>query len=79
MICSIFKDKYWSNKCNVVMFKATHPPIIHHHITLFTKILMALKLRSILCCIYTVKMIFPDHSDNRKVVDNAENYLNMQF
>ena len=23
--------------CNVVMFKATHPPIIHHHINLFIK------------------------------------------
>ena len=27
----------------------------------------------------SVKMIFPDHSVNRKVVDNVENYLNMQF
>ena len=26
-----------------------------------------------------VKMIFPDHSVNRKVVDNVENYLNMKF
>ena len=26
-----------------------------------------------------VKMIFPDHSVNRKVVDNDESYLNMQF
>ena len=26
-----------------------------------------------------VKMIFPDHSVSRKVVDNDENYLNMQF
>ena len=27
----------------------------------------------------SVKMIFADHSVNRKVVDNVENYLNMQF
>ena len=27
----------------------------------------------------SVKMIFPDHSVNIKVVDNDENYLNMQF
>ena len=26
-----------------------------------------------------VKMIFPDHGVNRKVVDNVENYLNMKF
>ena len=26
-----------------------------------------------------VKMIFPNHSVNRKVVDNVENYLNMKF
>ena len=26
-----------------------------------------------------VKMSFPDHGVNRKVVDNVENYLNMQF
>ena len=26
-----------------------------------------------------VKMIFPDHGVNRKVVDNDENYLNMKF
>ena len=26
-----------------------------------------------------VKMIFPDHSVNRKVVDNIDKYLNMQF
>ena len=26
-----------------------------------------------------VKMSFPDHGDSRKVVDNVENYLNMQF
>ena len=26
-----------------------------------------------------VKMIFLDHSVNKKVVDNVENYLNMQF
>ena len=37
MICSILKDqKNWSNKYNVVMFKATHRAIIHHHITLLT-------------------------------------------
>ena len=27
----------------------------------------------------SMKMIFPDHSVNRKVVDNDENYLDMQF
>ena len=27
----------------------------------------------------SVKMIFPDHSVNRKVVDNVENYLHMQL
>ena len=27
----------------------------------------------------SVKMIFPDHGINRKVVDNVENYSNMQF
>ena len=27
----------------------------------------------------SVKMIFADHSVYRKVVDNVENYLNMQF
>jgi len=27
----------------------------------------------------SMKMIFPDHSVNRKVVENVENYLNMQF
>ena len=27
----------------------------------------------------SVKMIFPDHSVNIKVVDNDESYLNMQF
>ena len=27
----------------------------------------------------SVKMIFPDHSVIRKVVNNVENYLNMQF
>ena len=26
-----------------------------------------------------VKMIFPDHSVNKKVVDKVENYLNKQF
>ena len=26
-----------------------------------------------------VKISFPDHGVNRKVVDNVENYLNMQF
>ena len=26
-----------------------------------------------------VKMSFPDHGINRKVVDNVENYLNMKF
>ena len=26
-----------------------------------------------------VKMIFPDHGVNIKVVDNVENYLNMKF
>ena len=26
-----------------------------------------------------VKMSFPDHGVNRKVVDNVENYLNMKF
>ena len=26
-----------------------------------------------------VKMIFPDHGVNRKVVDNDENYLSMKF
>ena len=26
-----------------------------------------------------VKMSFPDHGVNRKLVDNVENYLNMQF
>ena len=26
-----------------------------------------------------VKMSFPDHSVNRKVVENVEKYLNMQF
>ena len=26
-----------------------------------------------------VKMIFPDHGVNRKVVDNDKNYLNMQY
>ena len=26
-----------------------------------------------------VKMSFPDHGDSRKVVDNVENYSNMQF
>ena len=26
-----------------------------------------------------VKMIFPDHGVNRKVVDNDKNYLNMKF
>ena len=28
---------------------------------------------------YWVKISFPDHGVNRKVVDNVENYLNMQF
>ena len=27
----------------------------------------------------SVKMIFPDHSVSIKIVDNDENYLNMQF
>ena len=27
----------------------------------------------------SVKMIFPDHNVNKKVVDDNENYFNLQF